>query len=69
MKGIKRRSAGVMFESDVLTFIDQLAIEHRRNRSFIINQIVRQYVRMVQQQKVVAQPKEEPIHAGLEITF
>ena len=48
MKEIKRISAGVMFESDVLAFIDQLAAAQQRNRSFIINSIVRHYARMMQ---------------------
>jgi len=48
MKEIKRVSAGVMFESDVLHFIDQLAAAQQRNRSFIINSIIRYYSRMIQ---------------------
>jgi len=45
---IKRISAGVVFESDVLQFIDQLASTQQRPRSFIINQIIRHYARMQQ---------------------
>ena len=48
MKPIKRVSAGVMFESDVLSFIDQLATTQQRNRSFIVNSIIRYYARMTQ---------------------
>jgi hypothetical protein len=48
MKEIKRVSAGVMFESDVLAFIDQLATNQQRNRSFIVNNIIRQYARATQ---------------------
>jgi hypothetical protein len=55
MKEIKRVSAGVMFESDVLAFIDQLASTQQRNRSFIINNIIRYYSRMTQ--PVAAQPE------------
>ena len=65
MKEIKRVSAGVMFESDVLRLIDQLAAEQQRSRSFIINQIVRRYARIMQQ-KQTTQPKteqEEPVVA------
>lgn len=51
MKEIKRVSAGVKFESDALRFVDLLAAEHQRNRSFVINQIIRAYARMLQQQK------------------
>jgi len=58
MKEIKRVSAGVKFESDVLRFVDLLAAEHQRNRSFIINQILRAYARMLQQQKQTESPKE-----------
>ena len=46
------------FESDVLRFVDLLAAEHQRNRSFIINQILRAYARMLQQQKQTDSPKE-----------
>lgn len=48
MKEIKRVSAGVMFESDVLAFIDHLAATQQRNRSFIVNSIIRYYARMTQ---------------------
>jgi len=43
MEKIIRKSAGVKFESDVLAFIDQLAREQQRSRSFIINSILRWY--------------------------
>ena len=45
---ITRISAGVMFESDVLLFIDRLAAEQQRHRSFIINRIIRYYSRMTE---------------------
>jgi hypothetical protein len=48
MKEIKRISAGVMFESDVLHFIDRLAAEQQRTRSFIINHVIRHFCRMRQ---------------------
>lgn len=48
MKEIKRVSAGVMFESDVLAFIDQLALTQQRNRSFIVNSLIRYYARITQ---------------------
>jgi len=70
MKEIKRVSAGVVFESDVFTFIDLLAAEQQRNRSFIINQIIRHYVRMTQQsQKEGAQAKLEPERPLSAISF
>lgn len=66
---IKKVGTGVMFESDVLQFIDQFAAEQQRNRSFVINQIVRQYVRLMQLEKAPGQPMiplvarpAEPIH-------
>jgi metal-responsive CopG/Arc/MetJ family transcriptional regulator len=49
MKELTRKSSGVVFESDVLTFIDQLTSEQQRSRSFIINQIIRHYA--VQRQR------------------
>ena len=57
MKEIKRVSAGVMFESDVLNFIDQLATAQQRNRSFIVNSILRYYSRITQQAAPVEQPE------------
>ena len=64
MNVIKRTSAGVVFESDVLKFIDQLASTQQRNRSFIINHIIRYYARMEQQklnpgEAVPAEPAKE----------
>ncbi len=56
MKEIKRVSAGVKFESDVLGFIDRLAEENQRNRSFVINQIIRHYARTIQQQQRESAP-------------
>lgn len=47
MKEIKRVSAGVMFESDVLDFINQLAFAQQRHRSFIVNSIIRYYARLI----------------------
>ena len=37
-----------MFESDVLHFIDRLAAEQQRNRSFIINHVIRHFCRLSQ---------------------
>ena len=64
MKEIKRVSAGVMFESDVLKFIDLVAAEQRRNRSFIINQIIRQHARWMQQQRQTEQSALQPVSVG-----
>lgn len=58
MKEITRKSAGVVFESDVLAFIDRMAAEQQRNRSFIINAIIRFYARQLQLQAV--QPEVNP---------
>ena len=46
MPEITRISAGVIFESDVLFYVDRLAGEQGRSRSFIISQIIRVYARM-----------------------
>ena len=55
MEKIERISAGVRFESDVLLFVDQLAREQQRSRSFIINAVLRWYSRyLLEQQKVEA---------------
>ena len=59
MKEIKRVSAGVMFESDVLNFVDQLATAQQRNRSFIINSIIRYYSRMTQSPTPVEPPQPD----------
>jgi len=60
MEKIERISAGVKFESDVLAFVDQMAREQQRSRSFTINAVLRWYAKwlMEQQQKVeVAKPE------------
>jgi hypothetical protein len=49
MDDIKRIPAGVMFESDVLAYIDQIAAEQRRSRSFIINHLIRLFARQQEQ--------------------
>ncbi len=62
MKQIKRISAGVRFESDVLSFIDRLADEQQRTRSFIINAVFRWYVKWLEEQRVKVEPvKAEPV--------
>ena len=62
MEKIIRKSAGVKFESDVLAFVDQLAREQQRSRSFIINALVRWYARQrVEQQKVDAVQSAPPV--------
>ncbi len=60
MEKIVRKSAGVKFESDVLAFIDQLAHEQQRSRSFIINAILRWYAKWLMEQKVET-AKPEPV--------
>ena len=62
MEKIVRKSAGVKFESDVLTFIDELAREQQRSRSFIINAILRWYAKWLMEQKLkVETAKPEPV--------
>lgn len=62
MEKIIRKSAGVKFESDVLAFIDQLAREQQRSRSFIINAVMRWYARhLAEQQKVEAAKQTTPV--------
>lgn len=62
MEKIVRKSAGVKFESDVLAFIDQLAREQQRSRSFIINTILRWYSRwLAEQQSKVETEREQPV--------
>lgn len=73
MKEIKRVSAGVVFESDVLAFIDQLALSQQRNRSFIINNIIRFYARAMQSPQAPAEaaliPQPNPTEAIKAIPF
>jgi predicted transcriptional regulator len=59
MEKIIRKSAGVKFESDVLEFIDRMAREQQRSRSFVINSILRWYGKwlMEQNSKVEAEPQ------------
>lgn len=63
MEKIIRKSAGVKFESDVLSFIDQLAREQQRSRSFIINAILRWYAKWLaeQQEQKVDMAESEPV--------
>ena len=62
MEKIIRKSAGVKFESDVLAFIDQLAREQQRSRSFIINSILRWYGKwLTEQNPKVEAGKPEPV--------
>jgi len=57
-----RKSAGVKFESDVLDFIDGMAREQQRSRSFIINAILRWYSKwLVEQQSKVEPGKDQPV--------
>ncbi len=57
-----RKSAGVKFESDVLEFIDGLAREQQRSRSFIINAILRWYSKwLLEHQSKVDVEQEQPI--------
>ena len=63
MDKIIRKSAGVKFESDVLAFVDRLAREQQRSRSFIINAILRWYAKWLaeQRQSKVEAMKSEPV--------
>lgn len=63
MEKIIRKSAGVRFESDVLGFIDRLAHDQQRSRSYIINAILRWYVNWLaeQHEKKVETAKPEPV--------
>ena len=62
MEKIVRKSAGVKFESDVLEFVDRIAREQQRSRSFIINSILRWYGRWLTEQKAkVETDKSEPV--------
>lgn len=62
MEKIVRKSAGVKFESDVLAFIDHLAREQQRSRSFIINTILRWYSKwLVEQQAKVEAEQDQPV--------
>lgn len=62
MNCIERRSAGVKFESDMMEFVDRLAREQQRSRSFVINAILRWYARWVSEQhKVEMSQRKEPV--------
>lgn len=62
MEKIVRKSAGVKFESDVLAFINRLAREQQRSRSFIINAILRGYSKwLVEQQAKVEAEQDQPV--------
>lgn len=63
MEKIVRKSAGVKFESDVLSFVDGLARDQQRSRSFIINAILRWYAKWLADQhgQKVETEKPEPV--------
>jgi len=62
MEKIVRKSAGVKFESDVLAFMDQLAREQQRSRSFIINAVFRWYAKwLAEQNQKVESTRPEPV--------
>jgi len=58
---IERKSAGVKFESDMMAFVDRLAREQQRSRSFIINAILRWYARYLAEQLKVEAQREVPV--------
>ncbi|MFZ4764017.1 MAG: hypothetical protein ACOYMN_03610 [Roseimicrobium sp.] len=60
MERIIRKSAGVKFESDVLAFVDQIAREQQRTRSYIINAILRWYAHHLAEQHRVEAAKNTP---------
>lgn len=53
----KFKNTGVRLEEPVMTFLDALAVEEERHRSFLINRIVREY----------AEQKGKPIPIELEV--
>jgi hypothetical protein len=53
----KYKNTGVRLEEPVMIYLDALAIEEERHRSFLINRIVREY----------AQLKGKPIPPSLEV--
>lgn len=62
MEPITRKSAGVKFESDVLAFVDRIAREQQRSRSFVINTILRWYSKwLAEQHTKVETTKEVPV--------
>ena len=61
MEKIIRKSAGVKFESDVLVFVDQVARDEQRSRSFIINAVLRWYARHLAEQQKVERLNPEPV--------
>ena len=61
MKTIERKSAGVRFESDMMDFVDRLAREQQRSRSFIVNAILRWYARHLAEQQKVETQRTEPV--------
>ena len=63
MEKIVRKSAGVKFESDVLSFVDGLARDQHRSRSFVINAILRWYAKWLAEQleQKVETLKPEPV--------
>lgn len=61
MKQIERKMAGVRLESDMMEFVDRLAREQQRTRSFIINAILRWYARHLTELRKVETTRTEPV--------
>ncbi len=56
MQKIQRISAGVRFESDVLAFVDRVAAEQQRTRSYVINAMIRWYAKQLHEQQAMVEP-------------
>ena len=61
MNQIVRKSAGVKFESDMMAFVDRIAQEQQRSRSFVINSILRWYARYLAEHQKVEARRPEPV--------
>ena len=52
-----RIAAGVAFDRDVLEYLRRLCTEAQRDRSFIINAIVREHARQSSEREIVKEPE------------
>lgn len=57
----KRHKTGVSLEPEIVQSLDQLAAAAGLNRSWVLNTIVREYLRLMRERRVAPLPPREAI--------
>ncbi len=61
MKMVRKKTAGVSFDEQILDFLDQLARETGLSRSIVINRIIKEYARRQEVSKTQEGQKSVPL--------